>query len=71
MLFRELLPERDSYASVGYALSLLVGLLTSIANPVLYTIFNTTFKRQVKRKFSFITRKNKNNSENRGSIDLS
>ncbi len=45
-----MLPERDSYVSVGYALCILCGLATSIANPILYTVFNSTFKKQVKRK---------------------
>lgn len=46
--FRGLLPQRDSYAMVGYTLSLLFGLGSSVANPILYTLLNDNFKAALK-----------------------
>ncbi|TRY72733.1 hypothetical protein TCAL_11189 [Tigriopus californicus] len=42
--FRQLLPERHSMPSVGYAFSLIFGLMSSIANPILYTSLNESFR---------------------------
>ena len=42
--FRSFLPERHSMVAVGYAFSLSFGLLTSIANPILYTSLNEGFR---------------------------
>ena len=45
-----ILPERTSGASVGYTLSLLVGLLTPIANPLFYGLLNDSFQEVMKEK---------------------
>ena len=55
--YRELLPERDSYAGVGYALSLLCGLMTSVANPILYSSLNENFRKAVKDFFHGVFKK--------------
>eukprot|EP00095_Tigriopus_kingsejongensis_P000824 maker-scaffold63_size435493-snap-gene-1.12 protein:Tk00824 transcript:maker-scaffold63_size435493-snap-gene-1.12-mRNA-1 annotation:"hypothetical protein TRIADDRAFT_4556" len=45
---RQLLPQRDSYAMVGYTISLLFGLGSSVANPILYTLLNDNFQGALK-----------------------
>ncbi len=40
----ELLPRRQSLLYVGYALSLAFGMVTTIANPILYTSLNEGFR---------------------------
>ena len=42
--FRGLLPDRHSMAYVGYAVTLAFGMLTTIANPILYTSLNEGFR---------------------------
>ena len=49
--FRHFLPERHSMASVGYAFSLLFGLTTPMANPILYTSLNESFRTTLAAKW--------------------
>ena len=44
---KHVLPERDSLTGVGYALALLVGLCSSLANPILYSLLNENFRKAV------------------------
>ena len=48
--------ERSVIVSVGYTLSLLFGMLTPIANPVLYGLLNDSFKEVICKMFSCIYR---------------
>ena len=50
----EIFPQRTVLASVGYTLSLLIGMLTPIANPVFYGILNDAFKEVVHKKFPWL-----------------
>ena len=50
----EIFPQRTVLASVGYTLSLLIGMLTPIANPVFYGILNDPFKEVVHKKFPWL-----------------
>jgi cytochrome c biogenesis factor len=52
----EIFPERSVIVSVGYTLSLLFGMLTPIANPVLYGLLNDSFKEVACTKLSFMFR---------------
>ncbi len=46
---RHALPERDSYVSAAYAVTLLCGLCSGLANPVLYSLLNENFRASVRR----------------------
>ena len=42
--FRKVIPERESMKSVFYAILFYFGLLTTIANPILYSSLNESFR---------------------------
>ena len=46
--FLEVLPERQSMVFVGYAFALAFGITTSVANPILYTSLNESFRHTLK-----------------------
>ena len=48
-----LIPQRGSLAQFTYALNLLFGMLTPIANPILYSLLNESFRDVAKQKYSF------------------
>jgi hypothetical protein len=52
----EIFPERSVIVSVGYTLSLLFGMVTPIANPVLYGLLNDSFKEVILNKISSVFR---------------
>ena len=48
---KHLIPTRPSMAQYTYTLTLLFGMLTPIANPILYSCLNENFRQAVKKKF--------------------
>ena len=54
VFFVEVLPERQSMVFVGYAFALAFGITTSVANPILYTSLNESFRHTLKASVAIV-----------------